>query len=230
MSERRCPACGALVAVDAEWCGQCYASLRESSRGHAAPAAATPAATASPRTAADTLGGGPGDGPSSGWRCPTCDAENDLDANACAVCGTPFGRLFEDPAPVPAVSAGAAAAWSLLLPGLGHWFAGRRAEGVARFVLAAWVGGMLLILLASRSGADGLGPTGALVALFGLAAVALWAESAVDARRAVAGLPPVVSSRAILWACVALVGLSILLATVLTLPGLRSVGPAGPPQ
>ncbi|HEX7464704.1 MAG TPA: hypothetical protein VF382_07420, partial [Actinomycetota bacterium] len=26
-SERRCPDCGALVAIDADWCGQCYASL-----------------------------------------------------------------------------------------------------------------------------------------------------------------------------------------------------------
>jgi hypothetical protein len=38
----------------------------------------------------------------------------------------------------------------------------------------------------------------------------------------VAGLRPVVSSRAMLWACVALVGLSILLATVLTLPSLQT--------
>jgi hypothetical protein len=159
------------------------------------------------------------------WRCPTCEAENGLDANACAVCGTPFGPLFEEPRAAPAVSPAAAAAWSLVLPGLGHWLLGRRAEAVARFVLAAWVGGMLLVLLSSRTGNEGLGVAGSLVALFGLAAVGLWAEAFVDARRAADGLPPVVTSRMMLWASVALVGLSILLATILTLPGLRSGSP-----
>jgi hypothetical protein len=89
-------------------------------------------------------------------------------------------------------------------------------------VLAAWVGGMLVVLLASRGGEDGFGMAGGLVGLFAVAAFALWAEAAIDARRAVSGLRPVVSSRAMLWACVALVGLSILLATVLTLPSLQT--------
>jgi hypothetical protein len=217
MSEPRCPRCGALVAEDAEWCGQCLSPLRQPAPA-AGPAgqAATAVATASRFERAG------GEGPLSAWRCPTCDAANGLDAHACRICGTPFSRLFEGPMPPPAVSPDAAAAWSLLLPGLGHWFAGRRPEAVARFVLAAWVAGMLLVLLATRDGRDGFGMATGLVGLFAVAALALWAEAAIDARRAVAGLRPVVSSRTMLWACVALVGLSILLATVLTLPSLQT--------
>jgi ribosomal protein L40E len=217
MSERRCPSCGALVAIDAEWCGQCYATLRE------------PAAAPSPgadRPGARTAGlerSDKGDGPPSAWRCPVCDAENGLEANTCRACGTPFSRLFEDAPPPSAVSPGAAAAWSLLLPGLGHWFAGRRADAIARFVLTAWVGGMLVVLLSSGD-TGGLGVAAGLDGLFAIAALALWAEAAIDARRAAAGLAPVVSSRMMLWACVALVGVSMLLATILALPGVRSAG------
>jgi hypothetical protein len=211
----RCPSCGALVSAGAEWCGQCFARLDVA---RSAPAAGTgaPGPVAKPGAIA-----------ASTWRCPTCGTSNDLEADACQSCGTPFGRLFEEPDLAPSVSPVAAAAWSVALPGLGHWFAGRRAEAVARFVLAAWVGGMLAVLLASRGGRQGLGPLGGLVALFAVAAVALWVEAAVDARRAVEGTAPLVSSRAMLWAAVALVGLSILLATVLSLSGLRP-GPTGP--
>jgi uncharacterized membrane protein (GlpM family) len=218
MSEPRCPRCGALVAADAEWCGQCLSPLLEAApaAGPAGPGTTAVATASRFERAAD------GQGPLSAWRCPTCDAANGLEVHACRICGTPFSRLFEGPMSPPAVSPDAAAAWSLLLPGLGHWFAGRRPEAVARFVLAAWVGGMLVVLLASRGREDGFGMAGGLVGLFAVAAFALWAEAAIDARRAVSGLRPVVSSRAMLWACVALVGLSILLATVLTLPSLQT--------
>jgi hypothetical protein len=130
--------------------------------------------------------------------------------------------LFEDPADPVTTSPAAAAAWSLLLPGLGHWFAGRRAEAVARFVLAAWVTGMLFILVASRVNGGGFGGAAPLVLLFGIAGLALWTEGVVDGRRAAAGLAPLVSSRTMLWACVALVGLSIVLSTMLAVPGLQT--------
>jgi ribosomal protein L40E len=217
MSERRCPSCGALVAADAEWCGQCLASLREPS------SAGSPGSAG--RNVRAPFGRDERDGPPSVWRCPTCDAENGLDANTCRICGTSFSRLFEDPATAPAASPGAAAAWSLLVPGLGHWLAGRRAEAVARFVLAAWIVAMLVVLLSSRVGGAGFGGAMPLVVLFAVAAVALWAEGALDGRRAAAGRRPLVSSRAMLWACVALVGLSIVLSTLLAVPGLQG-GPA----
>jgi ribosomal protein L40E len=206
VSERRCPSCGALVAADAEWCGQCLTPLRETS-----PAAAGALASASARFRRDAEGSGP----PSAWRCPTCDAENGLDANTCRICGTSFGRLFEDPATAPAVSTSSATAWSLLLPGLGHWLAGRRVEAVARFVLAAWIVAFLVVLVAGRARTGSFGGAFALVLLFAAAAVALWTEAAVDGGRAAAGLAPVVSSRTLLWACVALVGLSVVLSLLL---------------
>lgn len=219
MSERRCPSCGALVAADAEWCGQCLAPLGETT------AASSPTVRATARARFEP--GADAEGRLSVWRCPTCDARNGLDANRCRVCGTSFGRLFEEPAGGPGVSAAAAAGWSLLLPGLGHWLAGRRADAIARFVLAAWVVAMVVVLVASRGGKDGLGAVRGLLALFALAAVALWAEAVIDARRAVEDLAPLVSSRTILWACVALVGVSVIVATILALAGVRSTVPVG---
>jgi hypothetical protein len=220
MSERRCPSCGALVAADAEWCGQCLASLREPAAA-GSPAASKPPASSSAGTPARRFAVGAGRGRASVWRCPTCDAENGLDADECRVCGTPFGRLFEEAPRPSAVSPAGAAAWSLVLPGLGHWLAGRRADAIARFVLASWIAGVLVVLVGGRFGENGFGSVALLVALFAVAAVALWSEAAVDARRAAAGRAPVVSARAMLWACVALVGLSILLATVLAMPAVR---------
>jgi hypothetical protein len=219
MSERRCPSCGALVAADADWCGQCLTPLRAAVTG-------SPAATPRPAGGATRpFAPGPdGGGAPLSWRCPTCEAENAFEDDACRSCGTSFGRLFDEPAQPQVASPGAAAAWSLVLPGLGHWLAGRKAEAVARFVLAGWVVGMLAVLAGSGTGASGTGSSGLLVGLYAVAAVALWAEASVDAHRAAAGRPPAVSSRTMLWACVALVGLSILLATVLALPALRAGG------
>jgi hypothetical protein len=79
---------------------------------------------------------------------------------------------------------------------------------------------MLFILVASRVDGGGFGGAGPLVLLFGAAGLALWTEGVIDGRRAAAGLVPVVSSRAMLWACVALVGLSVVLSTLLAVPGL----------
>jgi hypothetical protein len=227
MSERRCAACGALVTTDAEWCGQCYAPLGEPT----SPATASPAAVL-PRTSTSAASSRfaraeDGAGAPTAWRCPTCEAENDLGVNACRLCGRPFGSLFDDPAIAPPhVAPASAAAWSLLMPGLGHWIAGRRADAVARFALAAWIGGMLVLLVASR-GADGFGSVGPLVLLFGMAAAALWTEAAVDAGRVASGLRPMISSRMLLWACVALIGLSIALSTLIALTGFRAGSPAG---
>ncbi len=220
MSGRRCPSCDALVASDAEWCGQCYASLREPVAAPRPGSTVARSLTSGPFARPDDRTGAP-----TAWRCPTCEAENDLGSVACRVCGTPFGRLFDDPATrPPAVSPAAAAGWSLLLPGLGHWIAGRRADAMARIVLGVWIGGMLVLLVASR-GSDGFGSVGPLVALFAVAAAALWLEAFVDARRAATGMPPVVSSRMLLWGSVAMIGLSIALSTLIALTGFHGGAP-----
>jgi hypothetical protein len=139
----------------------------------------------------------------------------------CEICGTPFAQLFAEPEPVVEVSPSAAFGWSLLLPGLGHWMAGRKLDGVARMVVFAWTFGTVLIIGVSRSGRGGLGAAAPLFVLYLAVWIALAVTSAVDARRIVLGEAPLVSSRAILWAAVALVIVSVVLATFLALPAMR---------
>jgi hypothetical protein len=210
-SERRCPSCGALVALDAEWCGQCLRRLdrppgAEPERGPA-PVRATPAAEGE-RAGEPT------------WACPACEHENAIALDRCEVCGTPFAQLFAEPERRVEIDPAAAFRWSLLFPGLGHWKAGYRLDGLARMVLFVWTFGTVLVLLATRSA--GIGTGGALLALYAVSAVAVYVVSAIDARRVASRLEPMVSSRVLLWASVVLVVLSVLMATVLSLPALRS--------
>lgn len=207
LTERRCSNCGALVAADAEWCGQCLRPLRDER-----PPEPEPAPIARPQTA--TPGGEPT------WTCPTCEHVNVLVLERCEACGTPFARLFAEPEPVVEIAPSRALGWSLLVPGLGHWMAGRRADGVARMVLFGWTFGTCLVLLVSGSD-GGLGRAGVLLGLFAAAAVALYVLSAVDAWRIAAGQDPIVRSRTLLWASVGLVVVSVVLATLLSLPVAR---------
>jgi hypothetical protein len=227
-SERRCPACGALVAPDAEWCGQCFMSLRTADEpaGAEAHGPRQRPSTNVPITISTDRGDQATESVAATWTCPACGEANDLAVNTCAVCGTPFARLFEQPTDAPTISPGAAALSSLIFPGIGHWRAGRVADAVARAVLGVWLLGTLVILLASSGqGSSGLA---ALIALYGLATVALWGLTAVDAARAASGIAPIVSSRTLLWASVALIVLSMILATVIALPALNRPPPSVP--
>jgi hypothetical protein len=212
--EPRCPSCGGLVAPQAEWCGQCFASLDR--------ARPEPRAGRSPVAAVATPGGGSlevAEGKAS-WDCPVCGSRNPIEASLCEACQTPFARLFERQEEGPAIAPRTAALWSLAFAGLGHWKAGQRVDGLARIVLFAWTLGTVVVVLASRSG-EGLGSTSSLFALYVGSASAIYVLSAVDAYRAADGLPPLVSSRILLWASAALVLASIALATFVTLPAAR---------
>jgi hypothetical protein len=218
----RCPNCGALVAEDAEWCGQCYQPLRREEPATATAAAADGSARPSIGLV-ETPGGGSvevEDGKAS-WTCPVCGETNAIEVAVCGVCQTPFTRLFVEPEPPPAIAPDRAAIWSLVFPGLGHWQLRRKADAVARFVLFGWTFGALLILVVSRFGKGSLGGTLPLVALFGGSAFAIYVLSALDAYRIAGGEDPVVSSRVLLWASAALVVLSVLIATITTLPAAR---------
>ncbi|HEU4354464.1 MAG TPA: hypothetical protein VFT27_02635 [Actinomycetota bacterium] len=206
-TERRCPSCGALVALDAEWCGQCLRPLDRP------PEQDPSAARAAPGPVGERAG-------TPTWVCPACEHENAIALDRCEVCGTPFAQLFAEPERRIEIDPTTAMRWSLLLPGLGHWKAGHRLDGLARMVLFVWTFGTVLVLLATRSA--GIGTAGALLALYVVSAVAVYVVSAIDARRVAARLEPMVSSRLLLWASVVLVVLSVLMATVLSLPALRS--------
>ena len=227
--DTRCPSCGGLVASDAEWCGQCYAPLRtaEPVRVPDPPAPELPATTgtgAAPeltdRTATlETPGGGSVEvakGKAT-WDCPVCGERNEIQANRCAVCETPFARLFEQPEDRPEIAPGTAALWSLAFAGLGHWKAGARADGAARMVIFAWTLGTVLVILLSRS-AGGLGRAVPLFTMYSGSAAGIYVLSAIDAHRLAAGVAPLVSSKVLLWASAALVLLSVAMATILTMP------------
>jgi predicted RNA-binding Zn-ribbon protein involved in translation (DUF1610 family) len=218
----RCPNCGALVSPDAEWCGQCYEPLR---REEAASVTSGAIGARRDRTtgAVETPGGGGlefGEDHAS-WTCPVCGETNDLEASVCTICGTQFARLFVEPEEPPKLDPERAAIWSLVLPGLGHWKLGRKGDAVARFVLFGWSFGTLCVLIASRIGKGGLGATAGLFALFAGASFALYALSALDAYRIAKGEDPVVSTRMLLWGSAALVVLSTMIATLVTLPAAR---------
>lgn len=213
MGDRRCPTCGALASADAEWCGQCFSPLE---RAGSRTEAAGPKAIRGPSGGAIEVEGG-----TLAWTCPVCETRNPIDANACPVCGTPFGRLLAEPKAAPEVEPQAAAVWSMLWPGLGHWKLGRRTDAVARFAMFAWAFGALLILVVSRFGKGGLGPTFPLFVLFLGASLMIYVVSAMDAYRLAAGDAPVMSSRALLWTSAGLVFLSVLIATFVTLPAAR---------
>jgi len=92
---------------------------------------------------------------------------------------------------------------------------------VGRFVMFAWSFTALVILLVSRFGRGGLGPTLPLFALFLGASVLIYVVSAMDAYRLAAGNEPLMSSRTLLWTSAGLVFLSVVIATFVTLPAAR---------
>ncbi len=109
----------------------------------------------------------------------------------------------------------------MVLPGLGHWMLGLRADAVARMVMFGWAFGALVVLAVSRFGKGGLGATMPLFLLFLGSSVAIYVLSAIDAYRIASGDVPLVSSRTLLWASAGLVVLSVLIASFVTLPAAR---------
>lgn len=210
--ERRCPSCGALVSADAEWCGQCFTRLGAVTAAADLPTAAVGGAIGA---GIDIEDGKPA------WTCPACQTRNPIEASVCAACGTPFAKLLREPEETLQVPARTAAAWSLVFPGLGHWKLGLKTDAIARFAMFGWAFGALVVLLVSRVGKGGLGPTTPLFVLFATAAIAIYVTAAVDAHRLASDEPPLVSSRALLWTSAGLVVLSVLIATFVTLPAAR---------
>ncbi|MGH2710730.1 MAG: zinc ribbon domain-containing protein [Actinomycetota bacterium] len=232
MSERRCPNCGGLVGVDAEWCTQCFTRLDQDVAaapaeeqapvsGQAPGAPGAPAPAAGPRAPVAT-GAGP-TGQSAGivrakgdvivWDCPECGTENPIEANICPACGTPFGKMLHEPEERPQVDPGRAAMASLFFPGAGHFVAGRRGEGAARGIIFTFS----LIMGIAAFGAVRSGSRGANLILMVLslaAAAVLYVTSTVDAGRAARGVPQILSMRALLYTAVGLIFGAVALLTI----------------
>lgn len=123
------------------------------------------------------------------------------------MCGTPFGQLFrEEAASGPTVSPRDAFLWSLTFPGVGHAKAGRTPDGIARGTLFTLTFGLALVIV--TSGVSTAPVFGVVVLLLGSALV-LYLGSAAEAYRIASGGTTFVSARALLWATVALIMISV---------------------
>ena len=200
MEEARCPNCGALVSAEAEWCGQCFTSLRtpepdpvHAPDPHPALAGGAAPAPAGPKRAAT-------------WPCPTCGTDNPIELDLCAVCGTSFSQLLRRDEERPIVSPRDAFLWSLTFPGVGHAKAGRAPDGIARGTLFVLTFGLALVIVLSGVSTA---PVFAVVVLLLLTAVTLYLGSAAEAYRIADGGAPFVSARALLWATVALIMIAV---------------------
>jgi hypothetical protein len=212
VEERRCPNCHALVSADADWCGQCFTSLRPKiDTPPESPAVPSPLRVTADPSAAKSA--------TAMWTCPVCGEENGLDLDACAVCGTSFGALFKQDERPPAVDPRHALTRSLIFPGLGHRAVGRGADGLARAVLFVYTFGTALLILISGPSS---GPVVGLLVLYGSLAVGLYVLTALEAYQMAQGGGPIVSSRVLLWGVVGLVVLSVLMAAFTILSAARS--------
>ena len=222
MSARTCPRCGALLAVDDTWCGQCYLDFRPrtpASNGPRLPLPPRPdlvdaaARQAGKEASYDRVWAGPtpapaADDPSVGWPCPECGFSNPMSTDRCEVCATPFASLFEEASeqrPMPEPQKAALA--SLLVPGLGHARCGKIAEGIARGVLFAWAFATGLVLMLVHLPA---GPLAAMGWLFFLAAAAIYGSTAVDAFRLAADDDQLLSPKLLMYGSAGLVGMSMI--------------------
>jgi hypothetical protein len=200
VDDLRCPNCSALVSADADWCGQCFTSLRTPVPDpEPDPTRATP-------NRARPVDGAEGAVPT--WPCPTCGTQNPIELDLCSVCGTSFGQLFREAAAGTTVSPRDAFLWSLTFPGVGHAKAGRAPDGIARGTLFTLTFGLALVIV--TSGVSTPPVFGVVILLLGSALV-LYLGSAAEAYRIASGGSPFVSARTLLWATVALIMISVAL-------------------
>jgi ribosomal protein L40E len=208
VEERRCPNCSALVTPDAEWCGQCFTSLRAPELAGEAVGESAGEPAARPAPVAVASGTGEDGRVEATWPCPTCGSANPIEVDVCRVCGTSFAQLLRQQEERPAIPAREAFLWSLTFPGVGHAKLGRGPDGIARGTLFVLTFGLTLVIVLSGVST---GPVFAVVLLLLVSALTIYLGSAAEAYRIAEGGGPFVSARALLWATVALIMLSVAL-------------------
>ena len=233
--EKRCVRCGAVLYQGAEWCGMCFEPVApqhvpepepgpegDAGTGSGVAPGATGATGATTvvepvATGSEADGASPAPSTADGstvpmWPCPVCDARNPIELDFCATCGASFASLMRQETARVRVDPRVAFRRSLMFPGLGHrMIPGREVDGFARGVLFA----MLLIatLMLGFSGVH----AGAVLFLFLVylaASVLVYVMTAFEAARLAEGGEPLVSSRALLWATVAILIMTIVIVAV----------------
>ena len=184
---KRCPHCDATNPRDAAWCNLCARPFDDDR-----PAEVPTPAPVAPAPARDA------DGPPI-WSCAACGAENPLDADACAVCGTSIFDTFGRSDDVQRSRREAERfAW---VPGRGHAALGDQATAAMVVAILA-VGGLLGLLLVLASDTRLAGSACLLTA------AGTWAAAVVDVRRRSAGMPGFLTARRLLWVAVAVVAIA----------------------
>jgi ribosomal protein L40E len=201
-ADRRCPNCGALVSGDAEWCGQCFTSLREPDPPPA-PANTTPETVEAtiPQAAA-----APSEEPVGAfWPCPVCGARNPIVLEACEICGTPFAAVMRGDTR-QAADPQKAFARSLLYPGLGHAMLGYSIDGFARGAVFA-LSVCIAILLPLSVPTTGLVVLAVVLAV--ATAVGVYVLSAVETKQLAQRRGLLLSSKVLLWGGVGLMMVTV---------------------
>ncbi len=187
------------MSDDAEWCGQCFTSLRgpepepEPEPVPAEPPRANQAAPpAPPREAAF-------------WPCTVCGAENPIAADVCATCGTPFATVMRGVSRA-AVDPRQARTRSLLFPGAGHAALGYPVDGFARgAVFALSLGVAIFLRLTVPHSALMVLAIGTLL----VCAIGVYVLSLAETKQLSQGGALLVSSKKLLWGSVGLMFLIV---------------------
>jgi ribosomal protein L40E/TM2 domain-containing membrane protein YozV len=229
----RCPFCGALNPVEADWCGQCLARFTEPGVEYGTaddgtgddeeedeegepPASGTTAVRAAPGTILER-GAFRVTDEGIHWVCPQCETVNSIDDDLCVACSVPFAQTLRVERERPTKDPGTAALFSLFFPGAGHAYLGLWGQAATRAILSTWA-----ILVAIFSIFEGTGAGSVLLAgLFIVSALALWVVAAHDAYRE-ASLQEervLLHGRRYLWV---VIGLLMSMVTVLTIAGVSA--------
>ncbi|MHB8511157.1 MAG: hypothetical protein ACYDCC_03155 [Actinomycetota bacterium] len=198
----KCPACGALNAADAAWCGQCLTRF-DSRSTLPQPLEQAPVEQAPLRSVPHT--GVHRSGDSLAWICPACATQNSIDEIACTACGTPLAKLFGAEEKTELKRTGSTAVGlSVVMPGAGHLWAGRTAEGIGRVFLYLWcvaVGVFLITRSSPKTGAV----LHSIGAVFLIAAAIVWVMVLLESQRiAIGRAVTLIPGKALLWGMVAL--------------------------
>jgi hypothetical protein len=199
----------------AAWCGMCFEPVApdretepEPEPEHEPDTGADADAGSAPSPRAAVAETSTSDAPTVPmWPCPVCDARNPMELDYCATCGASFASLMRQETVRVRVDPRAAFRRSLMFPGLGHrMIPGREVDGFARGVLFA----MLLIatLMLGFSGVHA-GAVQFLFLIYLTASVLVYVLTAFEASRLAEGGEPLVSSRALLWATVGILIVTI---------------------
>jgi hypothetical protein len=198
--EHRCTNCGALLAEEATWCGQCFTPVAQEADEVPEP---VPEPATTGRTARAVEARTP-----ALWPCGVCGGQNPLELDACATCGTPFAALMREDVERPHVEPKDALTWSLLFPGLGHRKLGRGVDGLVHAIL--FIIAISMVVLLALGGVPS-GPALAVFALFLVMVLVVYVGSAFDAHRLAQGGRALATPRTLLWVLVGVIVSSLAL-------------------